>query len=181
MAEVAPGSGTGAGQRQRPAVCRAPSPATNLSESLDYLAPGGLSSVGGNGVVLDSLQSPLSWARSCCALSMRSPAVVQGVPHALGIPLTLSMELCLQLVGVCPGRTKGPSIGAGKQILPGVSVPCYSLCPLDTYHKLRIYLYRLKQTSVSHLQPHPPTPTPSSHQPWSNSVQPIYAAGVGQS
>lgn len=180
MAEVAPGSGTGAGQRQRPAVCRAPSPATNLSKSLDYLAPGGLCSVGGKWScprwpskapqlgqeLLCSEREVTCGCAGCATRAWDSPAAV---------------ELCLQLVGVCPGRTKGPSTGAEKQILPGVSVPCYSLCPLDTYHKLRIYLYQLKQTSVSHLQPHPPTPTPSSRQPWSNSVQPIYAAGVGQS
>lgn len=45
-------------------MCRAPSLATNLSRSLDYSAPLGLSFRGvgwGNGVVLDGLQSPLSW------------------------------------------------------------------------------------------------------------------------
>lgn len=81
--------------------------------------------------------------------------VVQGLPSALGIPLMLSVELCLQLGGVWLGRkVEGQGSSFCQRALSLLDSPC----PLAAHHKFPIYLSQLKQTSESRLSPTLPSP-----------------------
>lgn len=94
--------------------------------------------------------------------------VVQGLPSALGIPLMLSVELCLQLVGVWLGRkVEGREADSARGFCPFFPPLAISQAP---------YLPFPAKADIGIL-----APSSQPLQPWGNSVQPIYAAGVGQS
>lgn len=129
-AEVAPSSGTGAGQRWRPVLSSSsPGSATHLSKGPDNSGPfsGAVFSLGEvEELYLMSFKVPSNWSGSCLLLRTRVPATLLRWRLVLRVSLTAECRAAQRAGGTGPvARKKDSSVENREVGLLDISAPSH--------------------------------------------------------